>query len=123
MSTQPSWSTTLSGDTGTTWFVRLDVTDTQNQVAESFRSVVLFTGCDPGTICAALASIAESRLDNDSETGNLDGVKVRTTETDGADFITSGRDRKSTRLNSSHVAISYAVFCLKKKNIRDTRSN
>src|SRR5439155_26696787 len=28
-------------------------------------------------------------------------------------------DRKSTRLNSSHVAISYAVFCLKKK--RDTR--
>src|SRR5215510_16028322 len=27
-----------------------------------------------------------------------------------------GVDRKSTRLNSSHVAISYAVFCLKKKN-------
>src|SRR5438874_9857701 len=27
-----------------------------------------------------------------------------------------GRDRKSTRLNSSHVETSYAVFCLKKKN-------
>src|SRR5258708_11755079 len=27
-----------------------------------------------------------------------------------------GRDRKSTRLNSSHQIISYAVFCLKKKN-------
>src|SRR5436309_10857915 len=27
----------------------------------------------------------------------------------------SARDRKSTRLNSSHVKISYAVFCLKKK--------
>src|SRR5690606_42128695 len=27
-----------------------------------------------------------------------------------------GTDRKSTRLNSSHVKISYAVFCLKKKN-------
>src|SRR5690606_41602195 len=27
-----------------------------------------------------------------------------------------GRDRKSTRLNSSHVKISYAVFCFKKKN-------
>src|SRR5699024_12099180 len=26
-----------------------------------------------------------------------------------------GKDRKSTRLNSSHVSISYAVFCLKKK--------
>src|SRR5699024_2444063 len=28
-----------------------------------------------------------------------------------------GGDRKSTRLNSSHVSISYAVFCLKKKNV------
>src|SRR5256885_17161935 len=28
------------------------------------------------------------------------------------------RDRKSTRLNSSHLVISYAVFCLKKKNKR-----
>src|SRR3712207_8969510 len=32
------------------------------------------------------------------------------------DFHTSGLDRKSTRLNSSHANISYAVFCLKKKN-------
>src|SRR2546430_12959277 len=30
--------------------------------------------------------------------------------------ITASRDRKSTRLNSSHSQISYAVFCLKKKN-------
>src|SRR5437660_3667987 len=29
-------------------------------------------------------------------------------------------DRKSTRLNSSHVAISYAVFCLKKKSLHRT---
>src|SRR5699024_3453788 len=29
------------------------------------------------------------------------------------------RDRKSTRLNSSHVSISYAVFCLKKKNRKE----
>src|SRR5438876_510678 len=29
------------------------------------------------------------------------------------------RDRKSTRLNSSHPSISYAVFCLKKKNYLD----
>src|SRR5436309_8241519 len=34
------------------------------------------------------------------------------------------RDRKSTRLNSSHVKISYAVFCLKKKKKKKkTRSN
>src|SRR5437870_10818112 len=30
-------------------------------------------------------------------------------------LFTAATDRKSTRLNSSHVAISYAVFCLKKK--------
>src|SRR5699024_421872 len=29
-------------------------------------------------------------------------------------------DRKSTRLNSSHVSISYAVFCLKKKKMKDS---
>src|SRR3712207_8189226 len=33
------------------------------------------------------------------------------------DSIQRKRDRKSTRLNSSHANISYAVFCLKKKNI------
>src|SRR3712207_8299614 len=32
-------------------------------------------------------------------------------------------DRKSTRLNSSHANISYAVFCLKKKNRKITRLN
>src|SRR5690606_41184500 len=37
--------------------------------------------------------------------------------------LRSGRllDRKSTRLNSSHVKISYAVFCLKKKRLREQR--
>src|SRR3989442_10745746 len=34
----------------------------------------------------------------------------------------AGRDRKSTRLNSSHVRISYAVFCLKKKINLSTRN-
>src|SRR5256885_4543115 len=32
------------------------------------------------------------------------------------ELVCRGRDRKSTRLNSSHLVISYAVFCLKKKN-------
>src|SRR5690606_42038037 len=33
-----------------------------------------------------------------------------------SEIAKAGEDRKSTRLNSSHVKISYAVFCLKKKN-------
>src|SRR5690625_6952217 len=49
-------------------------------------------------------------------TGHLDDAKVK-----GATVVAGGNarpeDRKSTRLNSSHVAISYAVFCLKKKII------
>src|SRR5262245_64679748 len=35
---------------------------------------------------------------------------------DGGPLHQRGEDRKSTRLNSSHLGISYAVFCLKKKN-------
>src|SRR3712207_8440599 len=35
---------------------------------------------------------------------------------DAQEPFTHDRDRKSTRLNSSHANISYAVFCLKKKN-------
>src|SRR5699024_12681476 len=38
------------------------------------------------------------------------------TKTPLFDHETFSQDRKSTRLNSSHVSISYAVFCLKKKN-------
>src|SRR5690606_40616876 len=40
---------------------------------------------------------------------------LATVELPGRFQIIPGQDRKSTRLNSSHVKISYAVFCLKKK--------
>src|SRR5215510_19591 len=43
----------------------------------------------------------------DEASGRITGVTARTTAPEG------DGDRKSTRLNSSHVAISYAVFCLK----------
>src|SRR3989440_2180433 len=39
----------------------------------------------------------------------------------GGILVDDGQDRKSTRLNSSHDQISYAVFCLKKKKIRQIR--
>src|SRR5689334_24482485 len=38
----------------------------------------------------------------------------------GLDVMFNNADRKSTRLNSSHSSISYAVFCLKKKKITTT---
>src|SRR5690349_24231280 len=51
----------------------------------------------------------KARLPAGGKTGANDAFK----EIRGSVLI---RDRKSTRLNSSHVEISYAVFCLKKKN-------
>src|SRR5256885_2439713 len=43
--------------------------------------------------------------------GSFDDIRA-----DTAWLAGQGVDRKSTRLNSSHLVISYAVFCLKKKN-------
>src|SRR5256885_12301246 len=55
----------------------------------------------------------------------LDGATIQLVNTDppynvkveprSNNAIAAGLDRKSTRLNSSHLVISYAVFCLKKK--------
>src|SRR3712207_8556358 len=50
------------------------------------------------------AVLAELRLERGAERARLDARRAR-------------EDRKSTRLNSSHANISYAVFCLKKKII------
>src|SRR2546430_12286959 len=49
-------------------------------------------------------------------TGRADRIRVLAAH--GQDRLddAAARDRKSTRLNSSHSQISYAVFCLKKKN-------
>src|SRR5439155_14694329 len=46
--------------------------------------------------------------------------QARSAPPDAASADAAAIDRKSTRLNSSHVAISYAVFCLKKKKKHST---
>src|SRR2546426_1864605 len=43
--------------------------------------------------------------------------------TSGISYHFWDKDRKSTRLNSSHLVISYAVFCLKKKKITEDITN
>src|SRR2546426_3618325 len=48
--------------------------------------------------------------------GGLGGFDIYTSTRTGDDGAFGPGDRKSTRLNSSHLVISYAVFCLKKKN-------
>src|SRR2546430_5511966 len=50
--------------------------------------------------------------------GTADATEIRVIGSKGTAHLHAGiiKDRKSTRLNSSHSQISYAVFCLKKKN-------
>src|SRR5438067_7623566 len=54
---------------------------------------------------------------------SLPRLGKRVATPDGVGRVGDLEDRKSTRLNSSHVSSSYAVFCLKKKNngARDSR--
>src|SRR3712207_7731512 len=61
-----------------------------------------------------------------TETGIRDGHAVRQRHPllpgllAGLEVALEHQDRKSTRLNSSHANISYAVFCLKKKHIKSS---
>src|SRR5256885_6036893 len=49
-------------------------------------------------------------------------VRLREVGAEAHGFREMGEDRKSTRLNSSHLVISYAVFCLKKKKTKSSQS-
>src|SRR2546426_1966228 len=57
------------------------------------------------------------RRSSSSVTADRSALSSTLSETLTSDVVTTSkvRDRKSTRLNSSHLVISYAVFCLKKK--------
>src|SRR5438874_10558734 len=55
------------------------------------------------------------------EHGALVVVELAQREEHEVACLAGGEDRKSTRLNSSHVEISYAVFCLKKKRTAQLR--
>src|SRR5207249_12323347 len=71
----------------------------------------------PGFRCSTLAHSAGPLRTDVIRDMQLEkhGLKLITPEVSVASLSPDGRDRKSTRLNSSHVSISYAVFCLKKK--------
>src|SRR5438034_10161471 len=61
-----------------------------------------------------------SILQNDERSGYLDGFRSEALDRENAKGNENQQDRKSTRLNSSHTVISYAVFCLKKKTSSTT---
>src|SRR5256885_10765996 len=74
----------------------------QNKKNGKFEDIAIEAGCALSPDGKPQAGMGVSAADFDLD-GNLDIVK------------TNFADRKSTRLNSSHLVISYAVFCLKKK--------
>src|SRR5437588_8655256 len=61
---------------------------------------------------------AERIADGHYRLAHLEAVGVAERKRGQVAPLEVGEDRKSTRLNSSHTVISYAVFCLKKKNDR-----
>src|SRR2546426_1790672 len=52
---------------------------------------------------------------NQQKATTCTNVQHRANRVEVASIFNAAKDRKSTRLNSSHLVISYAVFCLKKK--------
>src|SRR5690554_7295062 len=67
--------------------------------------------CDVGCVWC---DVKESWEAGDHPDTSLETLLKGVNDT-ATDFVVITGDRKSTRLNSSHVRISYAVFCLKKK--------
>src|SRR2546426_3129686 len=70
---------------------------------------MVWTGLSTGAPQRGSVAIADGKIlaiGDDSDVGRYAGSKTQRIQAE---------DRKSTRLNSSHLVISYAVFCLKKK--------
>src|SRR2546430_11133125 len=65
--------------------------------------------------------IGISRANPTKDPAHLDNAVLALLRLNVSQLITIGGDRKSTRLNSSHSQISYAVFCLKKKKLQERK--
>src|SRR3712207_8784151 len=66
---------------------------------------------------------ADARARPDRSASDQHGFGQGRQEVSGEGSCVGGGDRKSTRLNSSHANISYAVFCLKKKKTNTTHAH
>src|SRR5690625_6544111 len=80
-------------------------------------SRVVATGTPRAEAASSPSCVARRSFARDSSTGARTARAPSTSLSWSQDELLR-LDRKSTRLNSSHVAISYAVFCLKKKKRR-----
>src|SRR3712207_8653437 len=70
----------------------------------------------------AVVSTGDKVVGTDAVRSMAERAGATITEAEGSHVIMISQDRKSTRLNSSHANISYAVFCLKKKKTHKSTS-
>src|SRR5690606_41780902 len=75
---------------------------------------------DPEMYNGILKKIKESKEEQDAYIKDFTNIIKESLDKESLEYEI--KDRKSTRLNSSHVKISYAVFCLKKKKKKDKRT-
>src|SRR2546429_667416 len=78
-----------------------------------FKLATLDLGFDRRDVLLVNANLKSAEIPPASQNAVFDDIESRLGAIPGV--VAVGRDRKSTRLNSSHGYISYAVFCLKKK--------
>src|SRR5207247_3632450 len=91
------------------------------------RGIALTGAEDPGDLADLLSAVERFEAAVEAHGGDLMVDDLKSSQPDDRHFVVPRRelfksstiksDRKSTRLNSSHERISYAVFCLKKKNV------
>src|SRR5256885_6819740 len=102
----------------------VDAVPLESDAARRFGELVdkfLAASCHDGATEARLRMQLTAWRDNDAKLQPLMERSFLAKEVAASSRDLS--DRKSTRLNSSHLVISYAVFCLKKKTITTTREN
>src|SRR2546422_5093618 len=90
-----------------------DTATTEIYTLSLHDALPIFAGLVLSLIAAAPVAAEPTPVSLIHIDGVINPVTMRLVELDER----HGRDRKSTRLNSSHGYISYAVFCLKKKKI------
>src|SRR5437870_6805287 len=95
--------------------------DPQLMRGPTIAFILSYRGRDPETVAKVTNTLASLFVEENVKrrerqaAGTAEFLRVQLEEMKGKLDQEERRDRKSTRLNSSHVAISYAVFCLKKK--------
>src|SRR5947208_7056137 len=110
------------------WFVKMQVVRAFEMSEVNLRNAALMSRACAPTVVSPISPSSSARVTSaatDSTTmTSSEFERINVSQMRSASSPELGcEDRKSTRLNSSHQIISYAVFCLKKKNYHNPHHN